>query len=960
MKKIFFGAALFLIQTLFIVAQSQTGHTISGKLLDKVTKEPISLANIRILQQSDSTFVTGKASANDGQFSIPVNKGSYIIHISFIGYNDFYRNVEIGTSTSRLILGDIFMSSDDILLSETVITAKAPEIVVRGDTIEFNADSYKVTESAVVEDLLKKMPGVEVDKEGNITVNGKAITKILVDGEEFFSDDPKVASKNLPAKMVNKLQVLERQTEMAKMTGFDDGEEENVINLLVRPGMKQGFFGNGFAGYGSKDRYEANAMGNYMKDSNQYTFIVGTNNTNNTGFTDLGTAMFGSMGGGGGRGRGMFGNRDGITISSNIGTNFSKQFSSNFKLGGNVRFGQTNNNVESNRFTQNILSSGNTLESEDDITNNKSRNFNLDLRLEWEPDTLTKIIFRPNAAIYNNSRSEIGDYKTTVEQSGEVKNYGESNYFSNGDGNTLGATLDVSRTIGKPGRVLSAQLSGNMNNSENRGTTVSTTIYSDLHHKNDTIDQRFTNSNESSSWRGYLSYVEPLGRDNFIQLAYQYRQNLSESDKDTRIESEPGSGNYTLLDTLYSKRLENVFVRQELELNFRAVRNDYDYMVGFSMQPSSSLSKTYIGDNLEYNLRQDVINYAPSAQFNYRWSRTKNLRIRYFGSTDQPSVTQLSPVIDISDPLNMNFGNPGLKPSFQHRVNMRYQYSNPEKASAFNMFANAGYMTNDVVALTATNIETGRKVTTYENISGNWNATGRMMFNIPLKNIKFSLFSMSFASYNHANGFTGTYEQIDENISLDNIIITPEKNLSRRVNLGEVLGLNYRSDQFDFSIRGNINHNSVTNSLEGQQNQKYLNYGGSAATTVYLPWDISVESDINYSSNSGYSDGYEQNEWLWNASFQKSLFKQKNGTIRFKIYDILQQRSNITRSVTSNYIRDTTTNTLTSYFMVHFVYRFNIFKGGITQEDMMPQRGSGRGPGQGRGPGGGGGDGFGD
>jgi hypothetical protein len=437
------------------------------------------------------------------------------------------------------------------------------------------------------------------------------------------------------------------------------------------------------------------------------------------------------------------------------------------------------------------------------------------------------------------------------------------------------------------------------------------------------IDQRFTNASNNQSWRGYLSYVEPLGDSHFLQLAYRYQQNRSESDKDTRTRDD--AGNYTILDTLYSKRLENNFVEQEIEANFKGVRENYDYMFGFSMQPSSSRSKTFIGDKMIYDGKQNVINYAPMAQLNYRWSRTHNLRLRYLGDTDQPSLSQLSPVVDVSNPLNISYGNPDLKPSFEHRLNIRYQQSNPEKASSFATFVNFGYMTNDIVSSTFTDVTTGRKETTYRNVAGNWNANGRMMLNIPLRNIKFSIFNMSFASYSNTNGFSND-----------------EKNTNKRISLSEVLGLNYRSDQFDFAIRGNVNYNNVTNSLEAQQDQNYLNYGGNARTTVYLPWDLTLESDVNYSTNSGYSDGYEQNEWLWNASLQKTLFKQKNGTIRFKIYDILQQRSNINRSVTSNYIRDTTTNTLTSYFMVHFIYRFNIFKGGATQSDMMQGRGSGR------------------
>ena len=909
---------------------AQNNGRITGKIVDQETKEPVAQANVRILHQKDSLYLNGVASDQEGNFAISVPYGNYIIHVTYVGHHDLFRNVTISNTNRTANLGSVELGTDNILLDAAVVTAKAAEIVVRGDTVEYNADSYKVTESAILEDLLKKMPGIEIDSEGKITVNGREIKKIMVDGEEFFSTDPKVASKNLPAKMVEKLQVLDRRTDMAQMTGFDDGEEETIINLMVKPGMKEGLFGNAFVGYGTKDRYEGNAMVNYMKDKNQYTVLGGFNNTNNAGFSDLASSMFGS-GGGGGR-RMFFGGRSGITTSGNAGFNFSQQFTNKLKLGGNLRYGNTDNNTLSKTHTQNILSSGNTLEDENNSSNNYSQNFNMDLRLEWTPDTLTRIIFNPEGSVYNNRRTELSDFLTTTETLEDSINYGDSRYNSTGDGKNLSARLDVSRTLGKKGRILSVQLRGGMSDSENEGTNLSNTFYNGTK-PDDLIDQRFVNTNDSKNWRGYVSYVEPLGNNNAIQFAYQYRQNISGSDKDTRVKDE--SGNYTVLDEQYSKRLENNFTNQEIEFNFQSVRQKYDYTIGFSVQPSSSQSKTFIGDNKISDFTRDVVNYAPMAQFNYRWTRQHNLRLRYFGNTDQPSVTQLSPVVDVSNPLNITYGNPDLNPSFEHRLNLRYQNFNPEKNRSMGFFGDIRYLTNDIVSSTMTDRETGRRETTYENVAGNWNANGRMMMNIPLKNIRFSVFSMSFASYNHANGFSNL-----------------EKNLSRRLNLGETLGLNYRSDLIDFGIRGNISYNKVKNSLEGQRDQEFLNYGGNANTTLYLPWDMSIESDINYSTNSGYSDGFTQDEWLWNASIQKQLFKQKNGTIRLKIYDILQQRSNISRSVTSNYIRDTTTNTLTTYFMVHFVYRFNIFKNGATREDMMPQHGPGPGRGFGRGHGG--------
>ena len=276
------------------------------------------------------------------------------------------------------------------------------------------------------------------------------------------------------------------------MTGFDDGEEENVINLTVRPGMKEGLFGNAFAGYGSKDRYEGNAMINYMRNQDQYTFIGGINNTNNAGFSDLASSMFGSMGGRGGRGRMFGGSLDGISTSANAGGNFSKQFTPNLKLGGNIRYGYTDNEVRSDVFTQNILSAGNTLEEENNLANNRSQNFNMDFRLEWEPDSLTTIIFRPNASVYNNTRGETGEYHTRREQTGETINSGDSDYFSEGNGNNIGGNLDISRQLGAEGRVISAQLRASRGESENTGSSVSNTFYYGTR-PDDIIDQRFTN-----------------------------------------------------------------------------------------------------------------------------------------------------------------------------------------------------------------------------------------------------------------------------------------------------------------------------------------------------------------------------------------------------------------------------------------------------------------------------------
>ncbi len=926
MKRVFLILTLIFIFATFAYSQVQTElGSISGKLMDEETEEPISQANIRILAQKDSTYVTGKASETNGSFSIPLSNGDYIVQISYIGYGDVFKDTTVTARRQHIKLGTILLTDDGILLSDALITAKAPEIVIRGDTVEYNADSYKVTESAVIEDLLKKMPGVEIDKDGKITINGKEIKKMLVDGKEFFSDDPKVASKNLPAKMVDKLQVLDRRTDMSMMTGFDDGDEETIVNLVVKPGMKKGIFGNAFAGYGSQDRYEANAMVNYMRDGDQLTFLGGLNNTNNAGFTDLGSAM------GGGGGRGGMGGSSGITKSANAGVNFNKHFSEKLTIGGNVRYGDSNTDNRSSAYTQNLMSSGNTFESQANRSNNYNQNINMDLRMEWKLDSLTRIIFRPNASISSNNSRSTGSF-STINAEGDTINHGNSDYYSTGDSKNIGGTLEGSRTLGKKGRVLSVSIGGGINDSDNIGENLSNTFYNGKR-KDDIIDQLIMNTSSSKNMRLYASYVEPLGKDNFFQVAYSYRFNNSESDRDTRTQDD--NGEYNVLDTAYSKRLENDFHNQNLEINYRASKEKYNYMLGVSMQPSKSESRTYRVDSLINDVSQNVINFSPMAQFNYLWSKQTNVRLNYDGSTNQPSVSQLSSVVDISDPLNISYGNPDLKPSFNHRFGLRFNNFDYEKNRTYMFSTNAGFTVNDIVSYRVTDQETGKKESTYQNVNGNWNVSGRFMTNQPFRNIKFSLFSMTSTNYNNSNGFSNG-----------------EKNTSKRLNISERLGLNYRSELLDMSLTGNVSYNKADNTLSGQQDQEYFNYGGGAQTTIYLPLDFVIESDINYSTNSGYSDGFEQKELLWNAGISKQIFKQKNGTLRFKIYDILKQKSDVNRTITSNYISDRTTNTLTSYFMFHFVYRFNIFKGGSSSSGEGRERrrpGSGRGMGGGRG-----------
>lgn len=923
---------LMLLMILFspMAFAQQSGVNVTGSVVEQGSDTPIEQATVRLLNVKDSAMVRGVVSARNGSFTLKnVKKGSYLLHITFIGYDPLYQPLQITGKKNPVNVGKLELSDGAIELGEAVVIGKAPEVTVRNDTVEYNADSYKVTEGSVLEDLLKKMPGVEVDSEGKITVNGKEVKKVMVDGKEFFSDDPKVASKNLPAKMIDKLQVLDKKSDMAQMTGFDDGEEETVINLTVKPGMKQGWFGNAYGGYGSKDRYEGNAMVNRFVNNDQITFMGGANNTNNMGFSDLASTMFSGMGGGGGR-RGGFGAGSGITSSGNAGLNFSKEFKPDkLTLGGNTRYSHSDNDARSKSDRQNILpGDSSSYDNSEAMSRTKSDNFGVDFRLEWKPDTMTQLIFRPSFSLSHSMNDNFSD-ATTLDNERDTVNTNKSSNYSESNGYNLNASIDFSRKLNNKGRVFSATLSGGNSDSYSDGMNRSDIVYFNQTNalKNSIIDQRSRYDNKGFNYRAYVSWVEPIGHNNFIQATYSISQRKQEALKN--VYNQDADGIYNVLDSAYSQSYRNNFISQRASLSFKSQRAKFNYTIGLNLDPSYSSSENFVGDTTLSKITRKVVNLSPMAQFNYMFDKRTNLRIMYNGRTSQPSMTQLQPVADISDPTNITIGNPDLNPRYTNNVFIRFQQFTPEKQRAFMIMANGSYIINDIVSYTSYNQETGVKTTTYKNVNGNYSGNVRMMLNTPLKNKKFSINSMTMASFANSNGY-----------------INEEKNTNRNLILSERGGIDFRSSYLDLGVNGNIRYNATSNSLQKENNQNTFNYGAGGYTTIYLPLNFKIESDVNWSTNSGYGDGFKQNEVLWNASASKSFLKNNQGTLRFKIYDILQQRSNISRSVTASYIQDSEYNTLGSYFMVHFIYRFSIFKGGASASDVKtPGRGGrGRGP----------------
>ncbi len=913
MKKIIAFIVFYFLTVNFATAQNK--HiSLSGNIIDADTKTPVEQATIQLLSLPDSTFVTGVASRDNGNFKFSsVQAGKYILKISFIGYQTAMKPIQVSASKPTVNVGQIELSPDAIMLEEAIIVAEAPEVTVVQDTTVYNTSAYRVPAGSMLEDLVKKLPGAEVDSEGKVTVNGKEIKKIMVDGKEFFSEDPKLAMKNLPVEMIEKIKAYDKKSDLARVTGIDDGEEEAVLDLTVKKGMKQGWFGNFIGGYGNKNRYEAGAMANRFVDDAQVSILGSANNTNNQGFSEFGDA-----------GQGLGGNAgSGINTSQSLGLNFAKN-SKKIEFGGDMQYGHSNRDAWTKSATENYLQNGssytNSLSSSDRDRHDISANF----RMEWQPDSLTNIIFRPSGS-YSKTISTSKGNSTTLDNQLDSINHKISD--SRGKNNNVSAkgNLQVNRKLkGKSGRNITLRLNYNYGNSTSERWSFSETDF----YKNDSLSilDRFNDGeNNSNSYKIQMTYTEPVFTNRFLQFSYSYQYKESHSQK---YVYDANAENYypieERLDSL-SNESKNKYMTQQAQISLRTIREKYMYNIGISVEPQKSTTTTLLGPNAKGPLSQHVWNYSPTIDFRYRFSKQEQLRIMYRGRSNAPDIEDLQVVKDITDPMNLLYGNPSLKPSYSNRFMLFYnKYSTKTQR---NIMANASFNNtlNSVTNKVAYNEETGGKVTHLVNVNGNWNTRMFFSFNTPFKNRKFTINTYTHAYYQNMVGYSSVNKG------------DAEKSTTRNLNLFERLRGNYRNDVFELSLSGSVRYGFSHNTIQKDKNQETFDYNIAANTNVNLPWDLYFSSDINYNIKSGYGEGFDKNVVLWNAQISKNFLKNKQATLRFKIYDILKQQNNLSRTVTANYTQDTEYNTLNSYFIFHFVYRLNTFGG----KAMKGKRGPG-------------------
>ena len=948
MKKLLIALCLALTA---VVTASAQGLKISGTLVDRDTKEGVMLATVQMLK-SDSTYVKGVLSDDTGNFTITApSAGTYILKFTSVGYTPLTKSVKVD-GKSDVALGNITFGADAIMLKGAVVVGQAARVTVSEDTFVYNASAYRTPEGSVIEELVKRLPGAQVSDDGTVTINGKEVKKVLIDGKEFMTGDTKTALKNLPVSIIDRIKAYDEKSDLAKVTGIDDGEEQTVLDFGIKKGMNKGMFGNVDASAGTHSRYAERLMGAFFKDNTRIMLMGNLNNVNDRGFP-----------GGGGRGR-FGGGLNGLNTSKMAGANFNLEPSDKFKLDGSVRWNHSNGNVRTEQSTENFVSTVGSFSNSLNQSFTRSDSWDARMRLEWKPDTMTNIMFRPRfsystsdgrssstSASYNDDPYDYVDNPLSDESislldaDGLMVNTRRNNSITYSDSKQVGAMLQVNRKLNSRGR--NATVRADVSYSEGDSKNLSTSnvhLYQVLNELgNDSTYQtnRYnTTPTKTLNYSLQFTYSEPIFRAMFLQFSYKFNYKFNKSDRATYDFSNLGEdffadvaneyrgwGNYfsrlqnpleSYLDTDLSRYSEYKNYIHEFQLMLRVIREKYKFNVGVMVQPQRTrFIQNYQG--ISVDTVRNVVNVTPTLDFRYRFSKLSTLRVNYRGTTSQPGMTDLLDIVDDSDPLNITMGNPGLKPSFTNTLRVFYNNYIQDHQQAMMAHVNYSNTRNSISNMVTYDEQTGGRTTRPENINGNWNLSGAFMFNTALDSI--GMWTVNTFTNVRYNNYVG-YLALDRNSD-------SQKNTTKTVQVGEQLALSYRNSWLEVSLDGSLDYTHTRNLLQSQSNLDTWQFAYGGSFNFYLPWGMSVSTDLHQNSRRGYSDAsMNTNELIWNAQLSQSFLKNNALTVSLQFYDILHQQSNFSRTINAMQRSDTQYNSINSYAMLHAIYRVNIFGGG--------------------------------
>jgi hypothetical protein len=906
---------------------------VSGTITEK-SGSPIPGATVKAMTK-DSVFVTGAAADPDGFFTLSLPSGqTYILRFIYLGYRDMFRNIQI--TDQPLSLGKITLREASEMLSEVEVKTTQTRGEQKGDTTAFNAGAFKTNPDATAEDLVKKMPGVTSDNNG-LKVNGENVQKVLVDGKPFFGDDPNAALKNLPADIIDKVEVFDKMSDQAQFTGFNDGDQQKTINIVTKKGKNTGQFGRIYGGYGTDDRYNAGAVLNHFKDKQRITLLLMSNNINQQNFnlSDI-TGAVGSSNqgrGGGNRGGGsssplMAASQNGITATQSAGLNYSDEWGKKISVSGSYFFNYSDNknysDIRRNYFTGDGLV---YKQVNDDRAFNT--NHRLNFRFEYNIDSANKLTIVPSLTFQDNTAKSLLSGSNSIFDTINLSNTGTRSSIGN-TGYDFSNNILYQHKFAKPGRTISLNINTQLSERNNDGSYYSLNTYGDS--TSSLFDQRFTTYGTTKKISPNLSYTEPLSKYSQVQVSYNPSYTEGQSDKSTNDYDSLAIG-YNDFNAPLSNKYTNIYRTQRGGLSYKYRKDKMNLSFGADGQ-----SSTLTGNQTfptAFRINQSFENILPNAMLNYRFSKTKNLRVYYRSSTNIPSISQLQSVVDISNPLQVRSGNPALKQTFDNNLSFRFGGFNPQTSRNAMLFLNGSYTDNYIsngTYILANDslvqnylVKAGSQLTKPVNLNGYYNLRGFFVYGFPLTAIKSNLNFNGGLTYNH------TPALLNNRLNYSN---------SYASNAGIFLGSNI-SQNLDFSIGYTGNYTVVKNTLQKQSNNNYFSH----TATLKLNWifwkGFVLNTDVNHTLYNGLTQSFNQQYLLWNAYLGYKFLKDRSLEAKISVFDILNQNRSIGRNVTGNYTEDYNTMVLKRYAMFTLTYTLKNFKNGSTPPKTEEQQGPG-------------------
>lgn len=952
---------LMMLLLLVSIASFAQERLVSGAIIDRDTKDPVEQVTVQLLK-TDSTYVTGAISNEKGLFHLnaPEN-GKYLLKITSVGYKPTVKRVVI-EQDKNLVLGNVVVGADAIMLKGAVVTAMAQKVTLKEDTFVYNSAAYRTPEGSVVEELVKRLPGAEVSDDGTIKINGKEVKKILVDGKEFMTGDTKTALKNLPTSIIDKIKAYDEKSDLSKVTGIDDGEEQTVLDFNVKKGMNKGLMSNIDLGIGNKDRYSARGMGGYFNSNNRFMLFGNANNTSDRGF------------GGGGPRRG-FGGGNGLNASKMLAANYNYEEKNKIKFNTSLRWNHGDGDVWSRSASENFMGSSSSFSNSLSQKFSRSDSWNGNIRLEWMPDTMTNILFRPSISWTTNDSRSTGlsasfnqdPYQYTedplsdegIEKMDEVDaviNRQKSVSLSNSKNNNIRGMLQLNRKLNNKGRNVTLRMDAKYTDKDSKSISLQNAhLY--LVQNEAGLDSTYQTNrynltpSKDYSYSAQATYSEPLWKATFLQFSYKFTYSYSKSDRSTYdfskysfdgINPAYGAwGNYLgrldgelgdYRDDKLSRYSEYRNYTHDIQVMMRFIRQKYNLNFGVMIQPQrSKFIQDYQGKYVD--TVRTVTNVSPTLDFRYRFSKMSNLRVNYRGTTSQPSISQLLNIVDDSDPLNVSMGNPGLKPSFTQNFRLFYNNFVQNHNKGVMTYINFSTTSNSISNKVTYDASTGGRITKPENINGNWNVQGAFMFNCSIDSAGvWNINTDTHLGYNHYVSYLSLDKSQDS-----------QKNTTQNTTWNERLSLSYRNDWLELSLDGTLAYNHAKNKLQPNSNLDTWQFSYGPSMTLTAPWGTSLNTSLSCSSRRGYSDAsMNTDEFVWNAQLSQGFLKGKPLTVMLQFYDLLHQQSTFSRAISSVSRTDTEYNAINSYAMLHVVYRMNLFGGKDARKENRGEGPGGR------------------